>query len=342
MRKQLAFTLALCLAPAAALAQDKPWVTYDGTDGPGDGKHIVLVSGDEEYRSEESLPQLGRILAKHHGFKCTVLFPIHPDTGKINPNYQKNIPGLHHLDDADLMVIFTRFRNLPDDQMEHIDKYLKAGKPVVGMRTSTHAFRIPGNSKWKRYSNGYNGPKEAWKGGFGRLVLGEMWISHHGAHRSEATRGVIDPKAKDHPLANGLKNSLIFGPTDVYGVRLPLPDDSQPIIRGEVVDGMSPDDPAVEGKKNDPMMPVTWTKSYKLPEGKEGDAFTTTMGTSKGLKWEGTRRMIINGCFWALDMDVPEKAKVEIVGDFDPTMYGFGNFQKNLTPDDFRMEIGSN
>src|SRR5881409_3694509 len=90
-----------------------PWVVYEGGDGPGKGKHVVLVSGDEEYRSEEALPQLGRILARHHGFKCTVLFAIDPKDGSINPNVKDNIPGLEALRTADLMIIFTRMRNLP-------------------------------------------------------------------------------------------------------------------------------------------------------------------------------------------------------------------------------------
>ena len=78
----------------------------------------MLVSGDEEYRSEEALSQLAKILATHHGFDCTVLYAIDPKTGEINPNEQTNIPGLEALRDADLMVIATRFRNLPDEQMK--------------------------------------------------------------------------------------------------------------------------------------------------------------------------------------------------------------------------------
>src|SRR6187200_2638832 len=92
-------------------------ITYEGGSGPGSGKHIVLVSGDEEYRSEEALPQLGKILALRHGFRCTVLFAIDPQDGTINPNISNNIPGLETLKSADLLILFTRFRNLPDDQM---------------------------------------------------------------------------------------------------------------------------------------------------------------------------------------------------------------------------------
>src|SRR5205085_8764869 len=111
-----------------------PWVLYDGFDGPGKGKHIVLISGDEEYRSEEALPQLGKILAKQHGFKCTVLFAIDPKDGTINPNVLNNIPGLEALKTADLMVLFTRMRDLPDPQMKYIVDYVESGRPIVALR----------------------------------------------------------------------------------------------------------------------------------------------------------------------------------------------------------------
>src|ERR1051326_5195479 len=137
----------------AGIAHAKePWVVYEGGAGPGKGKHIVLVSGDEEYRSEEALPQLGKILAKHHGFKCTVLFAIDPKDGTINPNVRNNIPGLEALKTADLMVIATRFRDLPDDQMKHVVEYVEAGKPVIGMRTATHAFDLKPTSAYAKYS----------------------------------------------------------------------------------------------------------------------------------------------------------------------------------------------
>ena len=125
--------VALMLAHVAArpLWADDPWLQVAGASGPGQGKHVVLVSGDEEYRSEEALTQLAKILATHHGFTCTVLYAIDPKSGEISPNTGNNIPGLEALAKADLMVIATRFRNLPDEQMKHIDDYLRAGKPVI-------------------------------------------------------------------------------------------------------------------------------------------------------------------------------------------------------------------
>ena len=263
--------LSLLVASLPAVAAD-PWVVYEGKDGPGQGKHIVLVSGDEEYRSEEALPQLGKILAKHHGFKCTVLFAIDPKTGAIDPNVNNNIPGIEVLASADLMVIFTRFRNLPDEQMKHVADYVNSGKPIVGLRTATHGFNLSSKTYGK-----YHWQSKEWDGGFGRHVLGETWISHHGNHGSEATRGMFAPGEEKSPILRGIKDGEIFGPTDVYGVRLPLPGDSKPLVLGQVVAGMKPTDKPVAGKKNDPMMPVAWTKTYQGEGGKVGRVFTTTM-----------------------------------------------------------------
>src|SRR5581483_776296 len=142
-----------CVLALPLAAADPPGVVLDGKDGPGKGKHVVLISGDQEYRSEEAIPQLAKILATRHGFKCTVLFTVDPADGTINPTIN-NIPGLEALRSADLMVVFTRFLDLPDDQMEHIDAYLDGGRPVVGLRTATHAFNIPKGKKYARYGNG--------------------------------------------------------------------------------------------------------------------------------------------------------------------------------------------
>lgn len=301
--------------------------------GPPDGKHIVLVSGDEEYRSEEALPQLAKILATHHGFRCTVLFAIDPKTGEINPDVRDNIPGLETLRDADLMVIATRFRNLPDAQMAHIVDYVDSARPIVGMRTATHAFNIPGDRTHARYS--FN--SEAWPGGFGRQVLGETWIAHHGAHGSESTRGIVAPAADDHPILRGIANGDIWGPTDVYRVRLPLPADSEPLVLGQVVAGMDPGDEPVAGEKNAPMMPVAWTKTYTTEQG-TARVFTTTMGAASDLAAEGTRRMLVNACYWALGMEdeIPPESTVGLVGGYEPTPFGFGEFVKGRTVADMR------
>jgi hypothetical protein len=323
----------LCLGGLPAPAGD-PWLSVAGQDGPGKGKHIVLVSGDEEYRSEEALTQLAKILATHHGFDCTVLYAIDPATGEIRPDEQTNIPGLEALRRADLLVIATRFRNLPDEQMKEIDDYLRAGKPVVGMRTATHAFNVPKDRAFARYS--WDNKTPTFTEGFGRQVLGETWINHHGHHGQESTRGIIAPDARDHPILRGIAAGTIWGPTDVYGVRLPLPGDSRPLVLGQVLAGMTPDSEPVAGPKNDPLMPVAWTKTYAIEAGPSGRVFTTTMGAATDMLAEGTRRMLVNACYWAagLEAKIPEQSGVEIVGSFEPTPFGFGGARKGLKPGD--------
>lgn len=372
-------------SPAGGAAEgDKDlWVQYPGKSGPGHSKQVVLISGDEEYRSEETLTQLGKILALHHGFECTVLFAIDPRTGIINPNYPANIPGLAALRTADLMVIATRFRNLPDDQMREIDDYLKLGRPVLGLRTATHAFRIAAERRqWLHYDYRYNGPanwvhrdpkydggQKAWTGGFGGTVLGDTWFYHHGYHNHQSTRGLIAPGVRGSPLTRGLSDGGIWGPTDVYAVRLPLPGDSMPVVLGQTMDrkgpylendaflGMRPTDDVVAGighnptadrgqdryNPNDPPPPVAWTKSYQLPNGPKGKVFATTMGSSTDLASAGTRRMLVNAVYWCVGLEnqIPAGGtKVDLVGDYSPSAYRFYSDddwkKKALKPSAFR------
>ncbi|SFH94022.1 3-keto-disaccharide hydrolase [Planctomicrobium piriforme] len=325
--------------PATPADSGKPqWLTYKGTAGPGLGKKIVLISGDEEYRSEEALPQLAKILSERQGFDCTVLFAVDPETGYVNPNVLTNIPGLEALDTADLMVIFTRFRNLPDAQMQHVDQYLKSGKPVLGIRTATHAFNPPEKSTWAQYANGAHGHHEAWTDGFGRLVLGEKWHTHHGKHKHQSARGMIAPGATEHPILRGVKDGEIWGSTDVYGVRLPLPGDSQALVLGQVVNrageydandkfyGMRDTDKQADPALNDPMMPIVWLKSYQLPDGQPGKSMTSTIGAAIDMTNTAVRKELVNGVLFLLDMadKIPaDGANVEVVGDFNPSAYGF-------------------
>jgi hypothetical protein len=329
LRWTAAFLALLTAVPAGA---GEPWIVLEGSAGPGKGKHVVLVSGDEEYRSEEALPQLAKILSKHHGFRCTVLFAIDPKDGTINPSCTDNIPGLEALQKADLLILFTRMRKLPPEQMKWIDDYVQSGRPIIGMRTATHAFQIPAGSPYARYS----WDSREWSGGFGRQVLGETWIEHHGHHGKQSTRGLIAPGGAEHPIVRGIRDGAIWGPTDVYRVRVPLPGDSKPLVLGQVLEGMQPNDPPVKGKQNEPMMPVAWVKSYAGSAGKTARAFTTTMGASPDLLSEGLRRLLVNASYWCLGMEgkiLPE-SNVELVGSYHPRPFGFNGYEKGLKPAD--------
>jgi len=330
----------LCLAGAGAvpvLGVTQQWLEYSGDAGPGVGLNVVLVSGDEEYRSEEMMPALARILSKRHGFDTTVLFAQDPaNPGVINPAYYHNIPGLEKLSQADLAVFFIRFRDLPDEQMEEIESYLRSGRPLIGVRTANHGFRIKKHLKWKHWDWKHDGSLDpTWKGGFGLTILGTVFTGHHGHHKRESTRGVVVPSASSHPILNGIQTGSVWGPTDVYGTPLPLLGDAKPLLLGQVLEGMSPDSPPAEppherwprylsedGDKNDPMMPIALIRSYQIADGNKGKAFCSTMGSSQDFANEGFRHLLANAALFLTGLPVPEKgANVALVGAYTPTRY---------------------
>jgi len=309
-------------------------VVYQGHSGPGQGKHIVFLAGDEEYRSEEGLPMLAKVLAVRHGFKCTVLFAINPADGTIDPLTLTNMPGLAALDSADLCVMGLRFRELPDSQMKHFVDYLNAGKPIIALRTSTHAFKYE-HDKESPYAK-YDWHSQAWPGGFGQQVLGETWVDHHGSHGKESTHGVVNEGFKDHPALRGVAD--IWAPTDVYAVAH-LPGNAKVLVWGQVLSGMKPTDPPVEGPKNHPMMPVAWLREYTEQIGITSKVFTTTMGAAVDLENEGLRRLLVNAAYWAVGLEnkIPAKARVDYVGDYRPEWFGFGKFKHGLKPSDLAL-----
>ncbi|MDO5580660.1 MAG: hypothetical protein Q4G69_05965 [Planctomycetia bacterium] len=296
-------------------------------------KKIVLIAGDEEYRSEEAMPQLAKILARHHGFDTAVLYAIDPKSGCIVPTVLNNIADLDQIRDADLVILAIRFRNLPADQMKVFENYLKQGRPLLALRTSTHAFNFPKESPYARYSWNYKGPEKEWIGGFGRKILGETWINHHGSHGKQGTRMFIASGRENDPLFKGV--SRVNLPSDVYEVRLPLPDDSTVLAYGAVIDGLAEKDPILKSPKNDPMMPVLWTKSYQIPGGKKGIAMTSTMGCGVDLLNEGFRRLLVNCSYQLLGLEksIPDRSNVELIGPYSPSPFGFGKFSPNLRPE---------
>lgn len=308
--KLLTTTLACAaIASMSALAGDT--LVLKGKDGPGKGKHIVIISGDEEYRSEESAPMLAKILSQKHGFNCTVIFSW--TDGYIDPNNQKGLRGLAALDSADLMIIGTRFRQPVPDEAKHITAYLNSGKPVIGFRTATHAFTGSGKFGEGDGAIGF--------GAFGRKVLGEQWVSHHGGHKRQGARGVIEAANKDHAVLNGVTD--VFAPSDVYGVRN-LTDADTILLRGAVTETLDPKSANIEGGKNDPMQPFAWLHSYVAPDGKtKGKAFCTTAGASVDFVSEDLRRIIVNASYHLTGLKVPAKANVDYVDPFYPSFYGF-------------------
>lgn len=295
--------------------------------GKANGKHVVLLAGDEEYRSEEAMPMLAQLLSKQ-GFKCTVLFSMDAENKFVNPSNQKSLSNPVALDSADAIVMSLRFRNWEDVAFEKFNAAFERGVPMVALRTSTHAFNVKADSKWAKFS--FNAkPETGWDKGFGRQVLGETWISHHGVHKKEGNRTHIEKGQEKHSVLNGV--GQIFCTSDTYGATPLQP--STILLRGEVTASFDPKSAGVD-QKNNPMQPVAWTREYKHESGKVNKVLTTTMGAASDLVDENLRRLVINGVFWGLNMEVPAKVDVTIDGAYEPTFYGFDTFKKNMTPAD--------
>ncbi|MBB5032361.1 PVC-type heme-binding CxxCH protein [Prosthecobacter vanneervenii] len=315
--------LLLTLLSLVTFASAAPLV-YEGTEGPGKGKHIVFLAGDHEYRSEESLPALARLLAKHQGFKCTVLFDINKD-GEIVAGEVPNMPGMEALDTADLAVVFLRFQQFPAEQMKHFDAYLARGGPVVGLRTATHGFKTTKDDPYAKYS--FDSKVPGYELGFGHQVLGQTWVGHYGTNHKQSTRIAIVPDKATHPILRGV--------TDIWvqaGGYVGKPTDGEILTMAQPLNGMTKDSPADTTK---PPMPSEWTRTYKSSSGKTGRVFTTLYGTSEDITNEGYRRMVVNGIFWALRLEDSIKPDLDVsfVGPFEPNTFAGGGYARGVKPE---------
>jgi len=321
----------MTLTTSALWAKDTiDHLVFEAKEGPGQGKHIVLLAGDEEYRSEEAMPLMAEILS-NQGFKATVLFSLN-DEGVVDPMNQASLSHSESLDSADAIMMSIRFRNWDDTAMARFEGAIERGVPIIGMRTSTHAFKFPKESKWAKYSFRAD-ESTGWEGGFGRHVLGETWVSHHGRHRFEGTRSHIELENASHPVLNGVGE--IFATTDVYGAN-PKEDGTSILLRGEVTESLNPTSKGVDAK-NQPMQPIAWVREFKNSAGTTNKILTTTLGSSNGLPNESLRRLLVNGVYWGLNIAVPEKADVTITGAYNPTNYLTGGHQQGLFPVDFKL-----
>jgi hypothetical protein len=317
----LVWALCVWLAgnPTDAFAAETGLVLKGGP-GPGHGKHIVFLTGEEFYRSEEGMSMFAKILARRHGFDCTVLFATDPQTGFINPNQAKHIPGLEALKSADVMVLFARFRELPDADMKQIVDHVNAGKPVLGVRNATHAFKYAPESSSPHKNWDFR--NKEWQGGFGQQILGDTWVAHYGKFQKEATLAHKDGANRSNPVLRGVADT-IFCHTDVNSVLRLTPAD-QVLFHGQVLSGLNPTDAPVTDARKDVRMPFAWFRNYIAPSGAQGRSFTTTAGASLDWLNEDLRRLFVNAVFSlsGLEGAIGEKTDVSFVGDYQPKPTG--------------------
>ena len=321
--KNVSILITLFLLSTIVSAISQGPLVYEGNEGPGAGKHIVFLSGDHEYRSEETLPALARILAKHRGFKCTVLFTVDEKTGEIVPG-NSNSPGMEALDSADLAVVFLRFQDFPAEQMKHFTAYLDRGGPIIGLRTATHAFKIPSGSQFHPYSWDHKG--DDYLAGFGHQVLGQTWVGHYGRNHRQSTRIQIIDGKDTHPILRGVNDIWVQA-----GGYVGKPTDGEILTLAQPLNGMLSDSPADTSKAP---MPSEWTRSYKGKSGTEGRVFTSLYGASEDLLNEGYRRMLVNASFWAIGLEnaITSKLKVGFVGPYQPNTFRGRGYASGIKP----------
>lgn len=324
----IALLLSLGLGRAQAA---EAWLTYPGGEGPGKGKRIVLIAADQEYRSEQSMPMMAKVLAQHHGFDCTVLFgvnekgevdptmPVYPEKGK--PLKEHHIPGLEHLAAADLVLFFPRLLTLPMAEREMIVKYIDSGRPIISLRTGNHGFY--GALPYK-----INGKNVDW----GNDVVGGTFMEHHGRWHADSTRGMIVPEQKGHPILTGVSD--IWGDSDVYRTYkkgASLPEGCTALVWGQPLMGRKHDD--APNPELEPL-PVAWFKNWRTSGGKSARVFQCTMGSGKDLESAGLRRMIVNAVYWGIGMEaaISPTRSVEIVGEYKPLESGFDYAEIGVVP----------
>ncbi len=301
-----------------------PWGKA-AAQGEENSAKIVFVTGDEEYRSEESMPMLAAILKRDFGFRCSVAYAL-TDEGEIDPNRLDHIDGLDELRDADLMVLFTRFRRLPDDELKKIVDYAESGRPMVGFRTATHAFRYPKDHPRAAAMN------EVWP----TRVFGQHWITHHGHFADGHGRlTAVTPLEKErrHPVLRGVDSFLAYSWLyHVQGGGDRLSGDSRPLMLGWSLRSQH----AGRLDRFPRETPVAWVKSYTGSSGRKARVFFTTLGHPFDFKEAAMRRLALNGILWALGRErlIPENGcRTDTVAPYDPPNSGFGKvYRRGVFP----------
>jgi len=233
--------------------------------------HVAFVIAENEYEAASTLPEFARELQQKYGFSCDILH---------GADY--NIPGMESLTSADLVVVYVRRQPLPPEQIEYLREYVNSGKPVVGLRTASHAFCLneqdppEGLADWPE---------------FDRDVLGGNYHMHHGNKDDTGpfTYVWIEPEAESHPILAGVPRGEFRVRSWLYKTS-PLAGTATTLMMGRVGD-------------RQPHEPVAWTNTHTGG----GRVFYTSLGHQADFKLPAFRRLLLNGIFWALDKPVPSQ-----------------------------------
>ncbi len=240
-----------------------------------DRRKIVMLIGDDEYKTEVSLPALVKSDLAPLGFDVTI---IHSDSADKN-----NFPGMAEaVKSADLVLVSVRRRLPPKEQLDALRQHVTAGKPLVGIRTACHAWTL---RDAKQNAAAAAKGQASWLE-FDPEVFGGHYTGHHG--NGPKTKISVADGAKEHPILLGVAGGGILPPDFVGNGSLykvaPLAASTSPLLFG-TVDGQ-------------PAEPIAWTN---LAGGKRARAFFTSFGHEADFQNAAFRKLLVNGIFWALE-----------------------------------------
>ena len=229
---------------------------------------IMTVEDPDNYDAPNTMREFAEKELKPLGHTVTIVLGDKPE--------KHHFAGLTEaLKDADLLVLFSRRRFPPKDQMASIRAHLEAGKPLLGIRTANHAF-IP---KTKEVVDASLAP---WPE-FTHEVLG-------GENTGYETKGLpytvsVAKGAEGSALLEGVNATNILGHQSLYKV-LPLAENAKPLLIGTAGSGASA-----------APQPVAWTRSYGA---KNARIFYTSLGAPEDMKIADVRRLLVNAVEWSL------------------------------------------
>jgi len=229
--------------------------------------HVVFLIGEGEYKTHETLPKFARdeLIGKLK-FRCTF---VHAD-----PKDGNSFPGIEAIETADLLILSVRRRALKVADLARVRKYLAAGRPLVGVRTASHAFHTKG-----KHPRGHAEWQE-----FDPEVLGGHYVGHHGNKLVTTVRTL--PAAAKHPILAGVSTKPFDVGGSLYRVN-PLKKACVPLMSGRV--------------KGAPLEPVAWTHSYR-----GGRIFYTSLGHPSDFQLPAFRRLLRNAVLWSLKRETDD------------------------------------
>jgi nicotinamidase-related amidase/type 1 glutamine amidotransferase len=225
--------------------------------------HVVFVVSDDHYQADKTLPDYAQWLRETQNIYATIL----------HGQGEHDIPGTENIATADVVVVFVRRLGLPVAQVQAIQDYVNAGKPLIALRTASHGFKL----KFKN-PKGFKTPEGSaeWEA-FDHEILGGNYHNHGPNDLGTDVKNVV----ADHPLLKGVTPAAWHSTGSLYFTK-PIVEDATLLMTGS-----TPDD----------SQPLTWIRDAAPGRGK---VFYSGLGHPDDFKEPAFRQLLVNAIQWAI------------------------------------------